>query len=205
MMRGTYARTMPPIGVALAPLSLSAGKASAETTVRDWGPVAIPAPGSNQHAPGLGRQINPIGLVADGNQRFFATGNERTQMIMPEGYGYEPRAVYFKLEFTWVPSDVTKARSRRLPVTSERGSGPPPRLAGPTRAPPRGHGASRRSGCRIPKPAHRGDNYPDTGGPKRRVLRVRFGRRGGRGGDPYGRDRMLCSARKEHRVQITIA
>ncbi|HEU4409031.1 MAG TPA: hypothetical protein VFS43_27475 [Polyangiaceae bacterium] len=153
--------------------------------------------------PGLGRQINPIGLVAGGDQRFFATGNERTQMIMPEGYGYQvrskaqraisdhlmninhaPRAVYFKLEFTWVPSDVTKARPRRLPGTSGRGSGPPPGLAGQTRAPPRGHGASRRSDCRIPKPAHRGDNYPDTGGPKRLVLRVRFGRRGGRGGDP---------------------
>lgn len=51
MMRGTYARTMP-IGVALAPLSLSAGKASAETTVRYWGPVAIPAPGPNQHGAG---------------------------------------------------------------------------------------------------------------------------------------------------------
>lgn len=39
-------------------------------------------------SPGFSNTINLLGLVEGGNERFFASGNERTPMHVPAGYGY---------------------------------------------------------------------------------------------------------------------
>lgn len=67
--------------------------------------------------------IKQLGGIVGGNERFFASGNERTYGIHPDGYGYyvapgddwgltyhvmnmkpEPRTVYWEYTFTWVPA-----------------------------------------------------------------------------------------------------
>lgn len=73
--------------------------------------------------PGFSDLINLLGLAAGGNERFFASGNERTINNMPPGYGYYvgsgddwgliyhlmnmspyEKTVYFEYTFTWVPA-----------------------------------------------------------------------------------------------------
>lgn len=79
--------------------------------------------------PGFSGMINQLGLVAGGNQRFFASGNERTILTLASGYGYRvsssdqwaliydlensnptPVTVYFEYTFTWVSSGKTATR-----------------------------------------------------------------------------------------------
>lgn len=79
--------------------------------------------------PGFGGLINQLGLIAGGNQRFFASGNERTILPLASGYGYRvnssdqwalvydltndnsfPVTVYFEYTFTWVSSGKTATR-----------------------------------------------------------------------------------------------
>lgn len=71
----------------------------------------------------FGGIVQQLGLVEGGNERFFAAGNERTAMDLPDGYGYylgagdelglifhlmnmtpNPRPVEFEYTFTWVHS-----------------------------------------------------------------------------------------------------
>jgi hypothetical protein len=71
----------------------------------------------------FGKTINLLGLVEGGNERFFASGNERTIMELPDGYGYyvgagdewglivdvmnmttQDRRYEFEYTFEWVPS-----------------------------------------------------------------------------------------------------
>ncbi len=73
--------------------------------------------------PGSGGAINFLGMAEGGNDRFFATGNERTLFEAPRGYGLpvdaddewglildlmnmmpDPRDVALEYTFTWVPS-----------------------------------------------------------------------------------------------------
>ena len=84
--------------------------------------------------PGLSGTINLLGLAAGGNERFFASGNERTIMTVPSGYGYKvssgdqwgliyhlmnmspyEKTVYFEFTFTWV-SSATKLRPMWLDI-----------------------------------------------------------------------------------------
>lgn len=77
----------------------------------------------------FGKTIQQLGAVEGGNERFFASGNERTQMALPPGYGYyvgsgdewgiifhlmnmtpDPRAVEFEFTFTWVPAGVESVK-----------------------------------------------------------------------------------------------
>lgn len=82
--------------------------------------------------PGFSNLINLVGLAAGGNERFYASGNERTINSMPSGYGYyvgsgddwgliyhlmnmspNEKTVYFEYKFTWVPasgSGITRTR-----------------------------------------------------------------------------------------------
>lgn len=73
--------------------------------------------------PGFSGLINLLGLALGGNERFFASGNERTINSMPAGYGYYvgsgddwgliyhlmnmspyEKTVYFEYTFSWVPA-----------------------------------------------------------------------------------------------------
>jgi hypothetical protein len=73
----------------------------------------------------FGNTINQLGFSEGGNERFFASGNERTPMDLPPGYGYrvnsgdewglifhlmnmapEARDVELEYTFTWVSSGV---------------------------------------------------------------------------------------------------
>ena len=73
----------------------------------------------------FGKTIQQLGAVEGGNERFFAAGNERTIMNLPDGYGYrvnggdewglifhimnmtpQPREVEFKYTFNWVSGGV---------------------------------------------------------------------------------------------------
>lgn len=73
----------------------------------------------------FGKTINQLGFSEGGNERFFASGNERTAMNLPPGYGYrvnsgddwglifhlmnmtpQPRDIELKYTFTWVSGGV---------------------------------------------------------------------------------------------------
>jgi len=79
--------------------------------------------------PGFSGLINLMGLFAGGNERFFASGNERTEFTEVPGYGYKvdsgdqwvliyhlmnmtpnPRNYYFQMTFDHVSGGVTKTR-----------------------------------------------------------------------------------------------
>ncbi len=81
-----------------------------------------------------GQSIKRLGGVVGGNERFFASGNERTWADITDGYGYyvapgddwglvyhvmnmrpEPRSVYFEYEFTWVDANAEN-RDRVRPI-----------------------------------------------------------------------------------------
>lgn len=70
-----------------------------------------------------GQTIKRLGGVMGGNERFFASGNERTENILPDGYGYyigsgddwglayhvmnmgmQDQDVYFEFTFKWEPA-----------------------------------------------------------------------------------------------------
>ncbi len=81
-----------------------------------------------------GQQIKRLGGLTGGNERFFASGNERTYSTITDGHGYyvgdgddwglvyhvmnmapEARDVYFEYEFTWVDADA-ESRDRVRPM-----------------------------------------------------------------------------------------
>jgi hypothetical protein len=85
--------------------------------------------------PMIGDLINLLGLFAGGNQRFFASGNERTPVGMAPGYGYEVKAgdqwgliyhlmnmmpvertFYLEYTFEWVPGGMEGVRPIWLDV-----------------------------------------------------------------------------------------
>jgi len=85
--------------------------------------------------PGLSGTINLLGLAAGGNERWYASGNERTIAEIMPGYGYRvssgddwglvyhlmnmnssPRTVYFEYTFDWVSNGPRKTRPMWLDI-----------------------------------------------------------------------------------------
>jgi hypothetical protein len=83
--------------------------------------------------PGFSGMIKLLGLVVGGNERVFASGNERTGGTMKDGYGYYVRSgddwgliyhlmnmspyektVYFEYTFEWEPASADLERTRPM-------------------------------------------------------------------------------------------